>query len=341
MLSIDVGKKNIHIAEGSFTKNQVVLDKLASQDIPIGVFKGESIVNPDLLASTMIDAIQAFKFTSKDAIVTFDAYGAIIRDIDLPNAKPKEIASMIKNEMIQTYHIQPDDILQFKNVGQVVSEDGTILNRYRAAALDKELVEAYYKVMTDSKLKPVAMDININAVDKLFLGEIIINDRLLSESSAMLIDFGDNLTTAYIISKGKTSFFRQLDSGSGEIEKLISESTFESEEDIIKMKEGGFNYFGDSEEGEKYFTILRPFFYNLADEIRKIIGFYSSRANDGNINQIYLFGGGSSLTGFAEYCESNFGIPTEQIINISNVKFKDSAVPIVSYLNAIGALIRY
>lgn len=341
MLSIDVGKKNIHIAEGSFVKNNVILDRVASIDVPIDIFQGESINNPDLLVRTISDAIQAFNFTSKDAIISLDAYGAVIRDIDLPVAKPKEITAMIKNEMIQTYHVEPEDIIQYKSIEKVASENGTTLDRYRAAAINQELVEAYYRVLTDAKLKPIAMDININAIDKLFSGEVIINDKLSSESGVMLIDFGDNLTTVYIISKGKTNFFRQMDSGSGEIERIISENSFESEEDLKKMKEEGFNFFGNNEKEEEYFAVLRPFFYSLTDEIRKIISFYSTRSNDGNINQIYLFGGGSSLTGFAEYCESNFGIPTEQIISISNVKFKDSATPIASYMNAIGALIRY
>lgn len=255
MLSIDVGKKNIHIAEGSFVKNNVMLDRVASIDVPIDIFQGENIDNPDLLVRTISDAIQTFKFTSKEAIITFDAYGAVIRDIDLPVAKPKEVTAMIKNEMIQTYHVEPEDIIQYKSIEKVASENGTTLDRYRAAAINQQLVEAYYKVLTDAKLKPIAMDININAIDKLFSGEVVINDKLSNESSIMLIDFGDSITTVYIISQGNTIFFRQLDFGSGDIERIISENSFESEEALNKMKEEGFNFFGNSEEEEKYFAI--------------------------------------------------------------------------------------
>lgn len=341
LLSIDVGKKNIHMAEGSFSKNNIMIEKVASINIPEGVFKGEIINNPGLLAEAIANAVQVFRFTSKEAVLTFDAYGAVIRDIDLPMAKPKETEAMIKTEMIQTYHAEPEDIIQYKSIDKFTSENGMILNRYRAAAINHEIVEAYHSVLTDAKLKPVAMDININAIDKLFTGEVMINDKLLSESGTMLIDFGDTLTTIYIMTKGKPVFFRQLDSGSSEIEKIISEKTFEPEEDIKKMKEGGFNFFGDSEEEEKYFAILRPFFYNLMDEIRKIIGFYTSRSNAANVGQIFLCGGGGDLAGFAGYCEANFGVPCEQMISISTVKLKDSAMPIASYMNAIGALIRY
>ncbi len=304
-------------------------------------FNGEIIQNPDLLVDAITNAMKASGFQTKDAVLTIDGYGAVIRDIDLPTAKPKEIASMITTEMIETYHVQPEGVIQYKVVDKVISENGAMLDRYRAAAMDREIVEAYHNVLADAKLKPIAMDININAMDKLLAGEVMINDELPSEAGAMIIDFGDILTTVYIVSKGKPMFFRQLDSGSSEIEKIISDKTFEPEEDIKKMKEGGFNFFGNNEEEEKYAEILRPFFYNMTDEIRKIIGFHTSRSGAGNVSHIFLCGGGSNLTGFAEYCEGNFGVPSEQINKISSVKLKDSAIPVASYMNAIGALIRY
>jgi type IV pilus assembly protein PilM len=319
LLSIDVGKKNIHIVEGSYQKNNIVVERMAKVEVPEGVFQGEMISNPSLLAETITNATQIF--APKEAVVTLNAYGAVIRDIDLPTGKPKEIAGMIKNEMIQTYHIDLDDIIQYKKIDKVTSEDGATLDRYRAAAINLEIVDSYYNTLSETKLKPYAMDININAIDKLFAREIIINDKLSKESGIMLIDFGDTLTTVYIVSKGNPIFFRQLDSGCGEIEKIFSDKSFESEQDIRKMKEDGFNFFGGSEESEKYFNILRPFFYNLTDEIRKVFSFYTSRSNVGNIEQIFLFGGGSNLAGFAEYCENNFGVPTEQVLSISNVKW--------------------
>jgi type IV pilus assembly protein PilM len=341
LLTIDVGKKNLHMAEGSFSKNLIMVEKVGVIPVPEDVFQGEIINNPDLLTEVITNAIKTFGFSTKDAVITFDGYGSVIRDIDLPAAKPKEIASMIRTEMVQTYHVEPEDVIQYKNIDKVTSDNGVLLDRYRAAAITKEIVEAYHNVLTDAKLKPVAMDININAIDKLFSGDVMINDELTGETGTMIIDFGDTLTTVYIVAKGKPVFFRQLNFGSSEIERIISEKTFEPEEDIKKMKEDGFDFFGSSEESEKYAMIIRPFFYSMADEIRKIIGFYTSRSNTGNIRRIFLCGGGSNLIGLAEYFEANFGVPAEQIVKISNVKSKDSAIPVASYMNAIGALIRY
>lgn len=341
LLAIDVGKKNLHMAEGNLSKNGLVVERVASFPLPKGIFNGESIMNLPALTDAIGNAVKAFGFRTKDAVVTFDAYGAVIRDIDLPMGKPKEIASMIKTEMRETYHVSPEDVIQYKVIDKVISESGAPLDRYRVTAINKEIVEAYHDVLTEAKLKPVAMDININAIDKLLAGEVMINDKLTSEAGTMVIDFGEILTTVYIVTRGKPIFFRQLDFGSSEIEKLISEETMKPEEDIIKMKEEGFNVFGGNEEEETYAAILRPFFYSLTDEIRKIIGFYTSRSGAAGMDRVFLCGGGSNLFGLGDFLEASIGAPAEQIAKISNVKIKDSAIPIASFMNAIGALIRY
>lgn len=340
-LSIDFGKTNLHVVEGSFVKGILQIDKAASFKVEEGAFNGETINHPDLLSENIKNSIRQAGFTSGEASITLDAYGAVVREIALPNAKPKEIAEMIRTEMIQTYHTLPTDVVQFKSVEMLSGESGGQLINYRAAAIDQEIVEAYHNLLVRAKFKPVAMDINLNAIDKLITGDLTINDKILNGNGTMLIDFGSTITTVYIKAQDKPMFYRHIDVGCSDIERMISAETYTSQEEIKKLKEDGYNFFGNKEGEQKYFEIIRPLLYNLTDEIRKIISFYTSRSNTHNIDQIFLFGGGSNLTGFAEYCENNFNVPTEQIIKLSKVKFKDTTTPVASYLNAIGALIRY
>lgn len=340
IVSLDIGKKNIKAVEGTYSKGSLQIDKAVTFKVPERSFNGDLIAGPELLLESIQTALHHAGITSKEVIVTIAAKSSVIRDIALPSGKPNETADMIKTEMIQTYHILPTDVIQYKGIVKAAEDDNNQLLNYRAAALDQGLVESYYKLLVDARLKPVAMDINVNAIDKLLSGELTINDKIFNGGGTMLLDFGDSITTAYIVSPGRPIFFRHLDFGSGDIERIISSETYSLEDDIRSMKEGGCNFF-DNEGEQKYYNILKPFFYNLTDEIRKIIGFYTSRSNSSNIDHIYLFGGGSYLSGFAEYCESNFSVPAEQIIKISKIKSKDTEMPIAFYLNAIGALIRY
>jgi type IV pilus assembly protein PilM len=339
IVSLDIGKK-VKAVEGTFTKGSLQIDKAVTFEVPDSSFNGELIAGPELLSESIRMALHNAGITTKEAIVTINANSSVIRDLELPGAKPNETAEMIKSEMIQTYHILPTDVIQYKKIEKAKEDSDSPLFHYRAAALDQEFVESYYKLLVDCKLKPVAMDINVNAIDKLLTGELIVNDKLLNGNGTMFLDFGDSLTTVYIVASGRPIFFRHLDFGSGDIERIISGEIYTPEEDIRRMKEDGYDFF-ENDEDQKYVNILKPYLYNLTDEIRKVIGFYTSRSNSGNIDQIYLFGGGSFMKGFAKYCENHFGVPAEQLVKISKLKLRDTEMPIAFYLNAIGALIRY
>ena len=340
LLSIDVGRGNLHIVEGNYSKGTVNIDKTVIIRIPDRCFNGGAVENKELFIATLSDIIRNHGFISKTAVVTVNDFDAIVREISLPVAKPKEIASMIKNELVQTYHAEPEDIIQFKTIDKGVNEQGNTMNKYRAAALDPDMVDTYHEIITGAKLKPLAMDLNFNAMDKLLSGSMTVNNRILNGNATMFLDYGESLTTAYIVSPGKPIFHRHINVGCGEIERHIHEETFASEEEIRKMKEEGYNFFNKDSEGDKYYMILRPYFYHLADEIRKIIEFYTSRPNAASVDQVFLFGGGSILVGFSDYCEHNFNIPTEKIEVLSNVKFKNPETLVAPFTNAIGALIR-
>ena len=275
ILSIDIGSHNIHMVEGSFNKGIVNVSKMETFATPVSAFNGETVIDEALLTETIINSINTFKSTSKEVILTINATNAVVRDIDLPIGKPKELDQMIKNELYQTYHVLPTDIIQYKMIDRIEGTNGQILNRYRAATLDEEIVDTYRQMIVKTKLRPIALDININAVDKLFSMEMEINNKILNGTSTMAIDFGGKSSTIYIFSKGKPVFFRHLNIGSEQIENILQEETFTAKEDIKKMKETGLNFFLESESSEKYFNILRQYFYNLNDELRKIMGLIS------------------------------------------------------------------
>ena len=343
LLSMDVGSENIHLVEGSFLKGTITVENQNLYQIPKSAFDSGALINEEAFTECMNDAINEMQIKTKDIVITINAAGAVIRDIDLPAAKPKEIDQMIKTELYQTYQVLKSDIIQYKLVEKLTGDNGQILNRYRAATIDEDIVRSYRQTALKLKLKPVAMDININSIDKLFSLEMMINGTLLDGAATMAIDMGAKSTTIYILSKGKPAFFRQIPIGASEIESILHDETYTAISEIKKFKEESFNFFSENEASKNYFNFLKKYFYNLNDEIRKIMGFYSSRFSNMSIEQIYLFGGGSSLAGLAEYWTSNFNIPVQQINDISRIKFKNQAnsISVHNHLNAIGALIRY
>lgn len=315
-LSIDIGSKNLHIAEGRFHKGQIFVRHSQSFSLPAGCVEEEAVKDEQLLADVIVSAVRAGKYTAKEAVLTMNASNAIIREVDFPPAKPKELDSMIRNEMVQTFHILNSDIIQYKEIGRVATGEGDTLKRYRTAALNQDIVEAYYNVLERAKLKAAAMDLNINAIEKLFTWTDSLNERPKGDEAAMLLDFGHAFTTVYIFSKDQPMFYRHLSIGAGMMDSAL-----------LEQSNGQI-----SEE-------LQPYFYRLNDEIRKIVTFYHDRAHNSNIGCTYLAGQGSELPGLCEYWSEVFHLPVERLTSIGRVNHTIKIDP--PHLNAVAALIRF
>lgn len=338
-ISIDIGSKNIHIAEGDYQKGLLSVRGSQSFELPSGCIAAEAIVDGQLLSSTIKSSLKAGEFSARDAILTINATHAIIRELDFPKAKPKELESMIKTELHQTFHVMNTDIIQYKEIGKTESSEGGTLDRYRVAAVDQDYVNSYYNVLELTGLKAVALDLNINAIDKLLGWADSINEKQLGESTVMLLEFGHSITTVYIYSKNQPMFYRHLNIGSSEIDSLLKNTFYIEDSQARDLKEK-MDFFSDSVEAIPYYDALKPFFYHLNDEIRKLIAFYTNRGKNNSISCCYLFGQGIELQGLSDYWSMSMNLPVEKLrsINKANaaVKVSDPA-----QLNAIAALIRY
>lgn len=340
VLALDIGGKNIKAVQGTCISGYIYVDKAISFKTPENSIKNDIVIAPELLSESISSALQQADINVKEAIVTINAKDAITKEMSLPPAKYAETAEMVRLEMLQNYHVSSTSVIQYKkiNKGNREDENDQLLD-YRAAVLERDLVDSYYKMLTNAKLSPIAMDLNFNVIDKLFSQNLLVNKKAINTGATMLVDIGDSLTTVFMVAPGKPTLFRHLDYGGGNIEKFISMKTLEPVEKIRKMKEEGYDFFAIGQEAN-YYELLEPYLFDLIDKVRRFIRFYISVAGSANMNQIYLFGGCSYMTGFAKYCEDSFDVPTEQITDVSHIKLKDPDIPVALYLNAISALIR-
>lgn len=338
LLSMDIGSNSIKLAEGNHGKNGIIVERTAIIPTPDDCIDDEHIINGRILADAVQKTLKEGNFKAKEAVITINAHNAVVREISLPKGKPKEIAAMVKNEMTHTYHVPETDIIQFKFMGTKTDENGEVKDLYQVAALEDTFVDAYHEIIKQLKFKRAQMDININAFDKLFSRCDTVNGNMIGQKACLFIDFGADYTICNVRSDAKQKLFRHLNIGSGEIENILSDEMLTAPADMLARKEGGTNLFTSN---EQHFEILKPYFYNLLEELRKIIRFYYNRnEGDRGIDEIYIYGGGSNLAGLAGYIEENLNIKTEQITSVNNVAgtFLSKNLPVL--LNAFGALIR-
>jgi type IV pilus assembly protein PilM len=336
---IDIGSKYIHIAEGDYQKNQLTVLKSGSSEISGECFDDEMVVNDELLAETIKSLAQREGFSLKEIVITINGTHSIIREVDIPHSKPKDLDDIVKNEMYQTFHILNTDIIQYKRIDRPLDEEDEGLDRYRVAAIDKDFVESYFRTARRLGGKRMSMDLNINAIDKLLDWADTLNETATDEKGFLLIDFGHTITTVYIYSKNQPLFYRHLNIGSSDIDKVLID-TFHREEKEAESFKKDMNFFDEKEDTVPYFEALKPILYHMVDEVRKLATFYINRSKGSSIGKCFLAGQGSNLPGFPQYWSISLGISTEKLQSISR---GTTVIPLDNpgHLNAVAGLIRH
>lgn len=333
-LSVSVDGKYLNIVEGGFEKGLLSVNKAQSFELPVGCIKNDDIADEILFADTLQNAVKEGGFTSKSVIMTMNNKRAYIKELELPVSKPKEIEGMIKSELYQSANVPKSEIIQYKVIDSYSNEKGEKFNSYRVATLDRDLVESYYNAIEHARLRPIAMDIELNSIDKLFSWVKNINDKEVTESAIVLIDFSYLSSTVYIVSKDLPLFYRILDFGITEVLRLSGEG-YGDDYNIESL-----NFFEDRDVLEEYKNGLRPYFYKFNDEIQKTIIFFNNQAKSVSVSSAYIFGPGSRICKMAEFWSGNLNISVEILSSVSGSNdVANSLNPLC--INAAGSLIRY
>ena len=218
--------------------------------------------------------------------------------------------------------------------------------RVRIAVIPKEMAEGYLDLAKELKLIPLGLDLNFNAVTKLFAKEIKIGNEIYDkEETTVIIDIGQQSISVDIISHGICEFTKILNSGGINIDMNISQqlgiNVLEAEEK--KINEGNLSTEGFKNEDEEMVNrVIRLVVDEWVREISKILQYYKNSNDGAKINSIYIHGGSSKIQGMEEYITKNLSMPIESIKVIKDINIIDSISNIEAeyYLNALGAIIK-
>ncbi|WP_202710853.1 type IV pilus assembly protein PilM [Sporosalibacterium faouarense] len=346
LLAIDLGNKNIKIVEGKQQGNQVIIEKATSVATPLHSYNDGQILDKESLKSIIHGTLEASNIKAKKTICSIESTSIITREITLPNVKEGEMDSMVKYEVEQYLPIMLDDYVVEYKVLNEFEEEGVSKSRILVAAIPKLIVENFLELFKEINLKPYVLDVNSNAISKVFFKKLKVNqDESNLEKTIGVIDIGHNFINVDIISKGIVQFSRLINSGGKDIDINIANHFNLSLEEAEKKKINDSNIeknIGLAPSTEILNDAVKSSIDNWIAEINRVFQYYTTRSTGNKIDKLYLHGGSSSLKGIAPYMHSLLNMPVEQIKDIDKIKLSKTSenIKIANYLNAIGAIIR-
>jgi type IV pilus assembly protein PilM len=348
VVSMDIGSRSIHVLEGATKGKLVKIKKAFSFPTPPSCLMDGKIEDKGMLKETLKAGFRNNRMRSKNAIISVQSSAVIIRDLVLPAAqKQEQLAGAVAYEMEQYVSVDGrNNVTEFKVVDEVI-EDGVAKNKIRVATMPKEMIENYYKLTKEVKLRPYALDVHSNAISKLFSNEFMINDeKYIPETTIAVADFGYKTTMINIITRGVLEFSRLLNYGSRDIDLIISNyfNLTPGEAEAKKMDEIDFEKIDSAAEGpDSIYSSLKSSFTQLSKELQKVIQYYTSRSSSNNVDTMYIYGGGAKVKGMDAYLKQLLNL--NRVIRIENISSADlifdvENLEIDTYINALGAMIR-
>jgi type IV pilus assembly protein PilM len=193
-------------------------------------------------------------------------------------------------------------------------------------AAKKEIVDDYLDMLESIGLQATIVDVDGFALENTY------EYNSPKTENVALIDIGASKMNINIISKGMSVVARDIVVGSRQLtDRIMSQFDLEFEEaEALKL--------GNTEAGDKQ-TELEEIFSSVCTqwvlEIKKAIDLYQSNFPDAPLAKLVLSGGGSKVTGLADYLNQETGIEVVTFNPFTNMKFSKRKID-PEYLKQIG-----
>jgi len=345
LVSFDIGSTTIKIVQGAYYKGKLSIDNCIKIKTPTNAVIDGEIKDEEAIITMIGAALRQYSIRAKDAICTTNPSSVINREIIVPKVDREELETVVRYEIKQYLPINLDEcILQMTVLGEVEDEfEGKTKLNVRVIAYPKSIALEYYKLLNNLGLRPYALDINFNALNKFVNHTDIAEFENEIKSSIALIDMGANFIDINIYKDNKLDFTRRIKVGGNDIDNvLINDGDFEPKT-IMSVKQNNIDLQEDGSLAKVETKLVEDVLDEWIEKIEMILQFYKNVSLENTIKNIFLFGGSSRFKGLNKYMSEKLGINVSNLSDASNIAFKKyeyNGGILSDFVNAIGAVIR-
>ncbi len=348
VVGMEIGKRSIKIASGSFSMGKFVLKKHYVVETPDNAFLANGALNPEVAGPYIKEIFKAKKLKRKNVHVAINTDKAILRERILPKARLDDLRNISKFEIEQFLPYSVDDFVVDYKILSIDSEEGEDVINALVAAIPKDIIESY--IATSKKCGFTIKSINVYSD---CLGKFFENYLPYPDENILVVDVGASLARLIIFKNNK--YFASFNSnlGGDEATKLLARDQRlgikEAEEKKIStglaMSKDLFSKNSLSEYISDESVLMTDYCDSLGSEISRVINYFRTRKISGIIHRVVLIGGGTKLKEMDKYLQGLLGVDVEYFNKLDKMNLSASAAKTIhedigKIAPAIGAVLR-
>lgn len=265
--------------------------------LPKGVIQDDLIVNHeavgDLIAQTRHHPTFG-QFSSPYVVLSVPESKSFVRVITVPKMSEKEAEEAVPFEAEQYIPLTADQVYLDFRIVSGRRDPSSDKMRVMIVATPKNVVDNYLKAVKKAGLKPVAIEVESEAVARC----LVSYDK--NSSPTLIVDMSALRTNLIIADIGSVQFTSSLPVAGNSFTAKIAEHLSVSAEEAEKLKlQRGLV---PAQDGGKVRAAVLPLLNSLIEAVENTINFYHEHSEGSReIGRIILCGGGSKLRGLGEY----------------------------------------
>jgi type IV pilus assembly protein PilM len=301
VVGVDIGSHAVKVCQLKRTERGYAVVNLGSSIIPEGAVDDGTLNDPEAVGAVISELFDNLKIKGKKVGFSISGYSVIVKKVNLTVMEEDKLEEHIMAEAEQYIPFDIEDVyLDFQDLKtNTADSDRTDV---MLVAAKKEIVEGYIEMLEGLGLQPVIVDVDGFALENTYEYNHPKNENVA------LVDIGASKMNINILSAGISVVARDIVVGSRQLTDQIQNAFDLDYEEAEALK------LGHTPAGEKQAQIEEIFTSTCTQwvlEIKKAIDLYHSNHPEEPLIKLVLSGGGSKVTGLADFLTSETSLPVE------------------------------
>jgi type IV pilus assembly protein PilM len=312
-VGLDVGSGYIKLAVVDHSGPLPVVEQLAVQQLGADAIVEGEIMDPGLVASTIVSMFADHGINQRDVVVSIGGRDVIIKPIQMDRMSKQDAREVIRWEAEQHVPFDIDDVrLDF----EITDPEGEGLQMsVLLVAAKRELIDGKIALLDEARLTARIIDVDAFALHN----ALEVNYPEAMQGIAGLINIGHETTTVNILDEGVPVLTRDISFGTRRLAMDLQRERGMMADEAERVLRG-----------ENVDERMKAFLYERVQEvgrgIERATAFLETQEMGAKLSRLYLCGGGVQIPALAEALAERLGAETVIANPLEQVQVKPGSV---------------
>lgn len=313
-VGLDIGSGLVKVAVIDHSHAEPELVKVAITPLLADAIVEGEIMDPGIVSEAITGTLAAAGVATKDVVTAVGGRDVIIKKIQIERVKEQQARELMRWEAEQ--HV-PFDMESVELDFQILDPEGDSPDMsVLLVAAKRELIEAKLRVLADTGLAPVIVDVDAFALHNAF--ERSYPDAMTGVVA--LVNIGHEVTNVNILDDGVPILTRDITVGTRRFREDLQRDRGLSPDDASALLQG-YDRSPDLD------AVIEGRGEEISVGIERAVAFLASSSRSaGQLRAVYICGGGARIPGLAEALGARLRLAVEQANPLAGLQIRDGAL---------------